>query len=361
MKTCAQRLKAEGVDLRGYTIAEVVEDMEAARKALGYEHVHLLSESYGTRVAQIWARMHRESLSRSAMISVNPPGHFVWEPGTIERQLKDYSELCAKDEACRSRTDSLESAMRRVSRAMPRRWLLLGIDPGKVRLVTHTLLFHRKTAALAFDAWLAADRGDASGLAMMSLAYDLIIPRVSVWGDLLAKGSSADFDAQRDYEDLRAPDTILGAAMSLVIWQPASKGWPAFPMPEELRHIEPTDVETLLVNGSMDFSTPVEFGRDELLPSLSRGRLVILSQMGHTGDFWEVNRQAAERLLVSFFDTGNADASGFSEVPMDFRVTLGLAGIAKLLLATGLLALVAAPFAVRRLIRLWRPTGAAAE
>jgi pimeloyl-ACP methyl ester carboxylesterase len=52
MGRCAERLQGEGVDLAGYNIAEVVEDMESARSGLGYGRVSLLSESYGTRVAQ---------------------------------------------------------------------------------------------------------------------------------------------------------------------------------------------------------------------------------------------------------------------------------------------------------------------
>jgi len=51
MKTCSSRLEASGVDLKGYTIPEVVNDMESARKLLGYKRIDLLSGSYGTRVA----------------------------------------------------------------------------------------------------------------------------------------------------------------------------------------------------------------------------------------------------------------------------------------------------------------------
>ncbi len=94
---CARRLQGQGVDLAGYTMAEVVADLEMARTALGYGTINLLSESYGTRIAQIYAALHPERLSRSAMIGVNPPGHFVWEPGVIDAQLRDYARLCAAD------------------------------------------------------------------------------------------------------------------------------------------------------------------------------------------------------------------------------------------------------------------------
>ena len=45
---CSARLEAEGIDLDGYTMVETIEDNEAARVALGYEHINLLGGSYGT-------------------------------------------------------------------------------------------------------------------------------------------------------------------------------------------------------------------------------------------------------------------------------------------------------------------------
>lgn len=96
-------------------------------------------------------------------------------------------------------------------------------------------------------------------------------------------------------------------------------------------------METLLINGSLDFSTPLEFGRDELLPSLKNGKLVILSEMGHVNDFWSINPTAANRLLSSFYATGQADESGFSYLPMDFKVSFGFPALAKILMGTGIL------------------------
>src|SRR4051812_335239 len=47
LHTCAGRLRADGLDLSGYTIAQRVDDLEAARRAMGYGPVDLLSESFG--------------------------------------------------------------------------------------------------------------------------------------------------------------------------------------------------------------------------------------------------------------------------------------------------------------------------
>ena len=76
--SCAQRLERSGVDLAGYTLAEQADDIEAARVALGYQRIDLLSESAGTRLAMIYAWRYPNSVDRSAMIGVNPPGNFLY-------------------------------------------------------------------------------------------------------------------------------------------------------------------------------------------------------------------------------------------------------------------------------------------
>ncbi len=104
---CAERLQSEGVDLDGYSMMEVIADLEAARIGFGYEKINLHSESYGTRLAQIYAWKHPESLHRAVLIGVNPPGHFVWEPEMVDAQLAQYAELCAQDEYCNGRSANL--------------------------------------------------------------------------------------------------------------------------------------------------------------------------------------------------------------------------------------------------------------
>jgi len=350
---CAARLQGEGADLDAYTMLDVVRDLEMARTALGYERIDLLSQSYGTRVAQIYAHHFPETIRRSVMIGVNPPGHFVWEAGTIDRQLEYYARLWERDEKARARSSGLVQTMRNVIRDMPRRWLFIPIDRGKVKLISFALLYHRKTAAQVFDAYVAAEGGDASGLALMSLAYDLMFPKMIIWGDLIAKAASADFDPKRDYAlEMDPPGSILGSPFSKLLWSVAA--WPTAPLPEDDRRPQPSSVETLLVGGSIDFSTPAENATRELLPLLSRGKQVILAEMGHTGDFWNVDRPAAIRLLSTFFDTGVADDSAFAYVPMDFHVAWGFPLLAKAGLGLGaliILALVGSPWLIRRRIR----------
>lgn len=183
----SERIKAQGIDLDGYTMPECIEDNESVRKALSYERINLASESYGTRVAYLYGLKHPNNIFRSAMIGVNPPGHFIWEPQTIDNQLKYYADLWLKDSIMSKKSPDLYATMENTLNDMPRKWLFFPIDRGKVKVVTFCLLFHRNTAAQAFDAYLAAEQGDPAGLAMMSLAYDFIVPSMMTWGDLASK------------------------------------------------------------------------------------------------------------------------------------------------------------------------------
>jgi pimeloyl-ACP methyl ester carboxylesterase len=109
--SCAKRLERDGVDLAGYTLAEQADDIEAARVALGYKRIDLLSESAGTRLGMIYQWRYPNSVDRSVMIGVNPPGNFIYSGAEIDQGIERYSALCAQQPACRARTDNLAASM----------------------------------------------------------------------------------------------------------------------------------------------------------------------------------------------------------------------------------------------------------
>ena len=348
---CAGRLQAEGVDLAGYTIAEVIEDMEDARVALGYDRINLLGESYGARVEMIYEWMYPDSLHRVVILAVNPPGHLLWEAEDIDAQIEDYAELCDRDPECSARTEDLVASMRHVSEDMPDRWLFIPIDAGGVKLLTFVMLMESVqppgvpvplSGPAAIDMWLAAAEGDASGMALVSMSRNMFLPNLFVYGDLLSKAGSVDdfYDPARDYRtELNPPDSILGSPFSLFHWG-MLHGWPNNLISEEYFQVQPTDVETLLISGSIDFSTPPQFATEELLPHLGNGEQVILKDMGHTETFWSSQAEARVHMLNTFFSTGDVDDSLYTYQPVNFEAGLGWPGLAKVLLGAVLAVIV---------------------
>ena len=343
LAACAHRLTGEGVDLAGYSLPQQVEDLEAARRALGYGRINLISESAGTRTAMIYAWRHPASLHRSVMIGVNPPGHFLWDPAITDSQLEHYAQLCAQDKRCAARTGDLTAAMRATAADMPHRWGFLPIKDGNVRAATMLGLSNTTRSAAPLnapamiDAWQAAANGDPSGFWAISVLSDLVFPESFTWGEFAAAGMIDAPAADTYYAAGGDHGSILGNAGTDFLWGGGrlTTAWPASPDYAGYREMQPTDVETLLIGGTLDFSTPAQVATDEALPAMPNGHQVILAEFGHVSDFWDYQPAAGERLMTTFFDRGQVDSSGFTIRKVDFDAgALSLPAVAKILVGT---------------------------
>ncbi|MFD4636068.1 alpha/beta fold hydrolase [Lentzea sp. NPDC058436] len=335
---CAKRLTEDGVDLTGYSIAQRIDDIEAARTALGHERINLFSTSAGTRTAMIYSWRHPEALQRSVMLSVNTPGHLFWDPATTDSQFGQYTALCRADAACSARTPDLAASIRDVATDLPDSWGPLAIKDTNVRVLSQYAMHHNgraqapNSAPTVLDAYLS---GDTGALWAMSVLGDMTLPDSLVWGEF---ASFAMIDApanQRYYDNGGDHGSILGNASTDFLWAGPSgvaKVWPDSPDNAEYRTMRPSDVETLVISGEVDLSTPSQFATKDLLPSLSRGKQVVLAGLGHTYDFWEHRPEAGRHLLTTFYATGQVDSSRFDARPVAFDdVPLSMSTVAKLL------------------------------
>ncbi|NIB38470.1 alpha/beta hydrolase [Pseudomaricurvus alkylphenolicus] len=360
-KACVNRLAVEGIDLDGYSINQTIEDNEAARKALGYERINLFGNSYGTRVQMLYQWRHPDSIHRNVMVAVNPPGHFIFDPQSLERILQKYSRFCQQDAYCSSRTPDLYATMQQVERNMPRSWMGIDIDPDLVKFITN-IGWHESlgTSAMplhapaAIDMWLDAAEGDASGMALVSLLAPLILPEAFDWGHFFSMGGSVpDFnDPDRDYLAELATDTgdtVIGSPLSL-FHAGIMPGW-TVSTDQSVGEVQASDIETLMIGGTLDGSTPFEYARDELLPHLSNGHQVVIKGQGHTETFWYSQDEARARLLNTYFESGKVDDSLFVDQPPLFDVDTSWGGIAKALLAVVIVVLSAIALVTGLVIR----------
>ncbi|GFJ76263.1 alpha/beta hydrolase [Phytohabitans houttuyneae] len=340
LRDCRRRLADAGADLDGYSLPQRVDDLEAARRALGYGRIDLLSQSAGTRTAMIYAWRYPASLHRSVMIGANPPGHFMWDPEITDEQLRHYAELCAADEGCAARTGDLAASLRATVADAPDRWGPLPLKKGTARTATLWGL-HEATAAAAplnapttFDAWLSAAEGDPSGLWALATMADLIFPGSFVWGESAATASIDSPAVKAYYAGGGDPGTILGNAATDFVWARGrlADAWPTSPDHAEYQRVRPSDVETLVVSGSVDFTAPPRVAADELMPALRNGHQVVLAELGHTTDFWHNQPAAGKRLLNTFYDRGVVDRSGYTTQPVDFEVGMTMPAIARVIL-----------------------------
>jgi len=334
------RLMQEGVDLNGYTILEVVEDLEAVRRALGYEKINLFSTSYGTQVAYLYCVRYPNAVRRNFMVGASSRGRrfdSLWEPAVIDKMLREYNLLWKADREASANSPDIIKTIESVLSGLPTTWNEIHIDADKVRLATFFSLYETESAAAVFDAFVAAENGDPSGLALLVLGYDEAIRDTSrqYWGDFLTKLVSGGMDSTQDYEnEMDPPGSILGSPSAKLWWTAVSRGgWPVAQIPPEYQRLDTIHVRTLILNGQFDFSSPPS-NMMEAKPYFTNGDVVVVPAMGHM-DVFKLQRGAIDHLAERFFLEGVVDTSKYHSHTIDFTPAETLQEEAKLLFGGG--------------------------
>ena len=243
-----------------------------------------------------------------------------------------------------------------------------------MKLATFDGFFHATQASTpltgpqTIGSWAAAADGDPSGLWLLSLMADLVIPTSHVWGDVPATAQIDDAAGAAYYAGHTGRGTIIGNPFTDSLWGNGGlvTAWPHAAEVDQYSKLRPTDVDTLVISGDLDFATPAEFATKELLPSLRHGHQVVLHNLGHTGDTWTYETAASSRLINTFLDTGRVDDSAYPQRRMSFDVTPGQPWLAKIVVASlaglaafSLLALALLPLRLRRRTSVGTKTGVA--
>jgi pimeloyl-ACP methyl ester carboxylesterase len=327
IKKYANEIKEKGFNLTKYTILDVIDDMEYARKALQMPKINLYSVSYGTRVALLYGYKYPNSINRSVMVGANPPGHFKWYPQKTEQLLDKYDSLYK----AQNLPGSIKESMKKAFAQMPKRWAGFKLDADKIKAATFSFIYDVDAAAMVFDAYFkVAQKHDYSGLYLLQLLFDISMTKNNLWGDMLAKGLSADFEPNINYREWHhssGKNTVLGPNISLLLWNLAD-GWKPELIPEEYRKVQLSNVETLIISGNLDNSTPADFATEKLLPSLPNGQQVILKDYSHV---MTDNHQKDQirAMMAQYYKTGQADTSNIKYQPINFKPKKSINKMAK--------------------------------
>ena len=255
---------------------------------------------------------------------------------------------------------------------MPDHWGFLPIERGNARIASFYGLMETTSenaplsAPITLDSWLSAAHGDPSGLWFMSLMADLAFPESFVWGEVAAS-AQADFAAADEYFSQTRDESNLGAAATEFLWGGGElrDAWPVAAGEERYARVRDSQTETLLIGGTLDFATPYENARDELLPHLPNGHQVVLDNFGHSTDFWNYQTEAGTRLVNEFFRSGKVDDSLYTPRAADFSTEVTHTALAKGFAASmvgfallTLLSLIWMPLRIRRRGRYGRKAAA---
>jgi pimeloyl-ACP methyl ester carboxylesterase len=293
-RTCLARLQAlPHGDLRQYTTAIAMADLDAVRQALGAERINLVAASYGTRAALEYARQYPQRVRRMLLDGVVPPDMMLPQAAAIDAQAAFDALLaaCAADADCRARHPRLQDAWTALLAALPLRLSLEHPHTGRSEqgLLTQDMLLALVRAAL-----YAPISSSALPAAIDAAAQGRFAPLLGL-ASVLSAGSGPAAVAQGMHfsvlcsEDV-APDAAAPAGgfgrAAAQLYREVCAFWPRGTPPEGFRRMPPAPAPTLLLSGGLDPATPPRHGervagalgaqaRHEVVPHAGHGVLAL--------------------------------------------------------------------------------------
>lgn len=313
-------------DPRFFTTSVAVTDLEALRKALGYSAFNLYGISYGSRVAQHFARQYPDATRAVILDGVVPPQVALGPAIATEAQkaLDAIFARCAGEPACAERFPTVAenfSALEAALSAAPVSVTLSHPMTGSLETVAfgadelaaaiRLLSYHPTTVALIP---FLIDEASNSNFAPLASQYLMISDSLS---DSLSIGmhnavactEDAPFFAGEAITNEELDATYIGPLL-LDTLKTICSVWPAGTIDENFKSPLASDLPVLLLSGDADPITPPGFAELAAV-DLGNAALLIGKLQGHgqapRGCTPDVMAEFVETAQVESLDTGCLD------------------------------------------------------
>ena len=302
-------------DPRFYTTTIAMHDIDAARRALGYETVNLYGGSYGTRAAQVYYRLFPDQVRSIVLDGVVPQTLGLGTEHALKLDQAVYRVLaaCEADTDCATHFPDTAGKLRDLLRS--------AIDQPVDVTIEHpttgepvTLRFEREVLASALR-FLSYSPETQAMLPMLiheaatEQRYDRLASQMMITTtglqQTIARGMEMSVMCAEDYPlfpvAIEPNDTLLGTLMEEVVRVQCGI-WPAGPVPDGYHEPVSGDVPVLLLSGENDPVTPPEYG-DEVAAYFERATHLIAPGQAHI----VATRGCMGDIVSTFVIDGNAD------------------------------------------------------
>jgi pimeloyl-ACP methyl ester carboxylesterase len=254
--------------LQHYTTPDVVRDIEAVRKRLGYDKLDLWGASWGTRTALLYMRQFPKHVRSAVLDGVTGPNSplFANEAKYAQAALDKLLDDCAAERNCAAAFPNLKAkAVARLQQetAQPVQYIggngriaTMSMDPDMLRQIVRGALYSPDTAAripFALDRLVAGDATPLMAIANSATGFNReTMFRGATFSSLCAEEMPrvSPEEAQRASAGSFARDSFYRS------WAEGCAGWPVKPLPAGYGDPVKTDVPVLLLSGGIDPVTP---------------------------------------------------------------------------------------------------------
>ncbi len=314
-QTCLAEL-SKTADVRHYTTTDAVADLDAVRAAIGAETINLYGGSYGTRVAQQYAKTFPQHTRTVLLDSVVPPSLILGSEHAknLDATLDAQFARCAADPACAQALPDARAALAQVRDALSRPGVAAVSyrDPttgerreevptmGHLAVLLRLYSYSPVTATLLPVVLRQAVEGD---YALLLAQARFLIGNI---GEQIMHGMQLSVICSEDADGLQAnpadADTVMGAGF-VAFTKAQCAVWPRGQRPADFREPLKGDVPVLAISGEFDPVTPPRYG-EEAITHLPNARHLVLKGQGHT----PINEGCMPKLFAQFIETADAKA-----------------------------------------------------
>ena len=259
-------------DPRFFTSSLAVRDLDRVRDALGYEQLNVYGISYGSRVAQHYARRFPERTRSVILDGVVPPVVALGPDTALESQraLDAMLERCRTDPACDAAFPELaghfeavltrlEETPARVAFEHPRTAELQEVVVDRLTLagVVRLLLYSPVTTSMLPVLIDAAWRGDYQPLVTQGYLASLGVEELAMGLNYaIVCTEDEPFAGAVNVEAQRA--TYMGTAFTEMLGRVCAR-WPRGPIDDDFKEPLASDVPVLFLTGEEDPITPPRY------------------------------------------------------------------------------------------------------
>ncbi|WP_201495127.1 alpha/beta fold hydrolase [Rubrivivax sp. A210] len=284
LSACRQRLqRLPHGDLRHYTTALAVQDVDAVRRSLAAGRINIVGTSYGTRVALDYMRQFPAAVRRAVLDGVVPPDMALPQAAAADQQaaLAAVFAACGAEAGCRARHPGLVADWQRLLAGAPH-----------AATVRDPLTGVPQTLSLGRDALLGLVRQPLYAPSLAAALPAAIAEAASGRFDPLIALAQAVQPARRGrvavglhYSVVCAEDVPRMAADAgeafADTYRQACADWPRGEVVADFYHLGPAPAATLLLSGGADPVTPPRHGERVARVLGPRASHVVVAQGGH--------------------------------------------------------------------------------
>jgi pimeloyl-ACP methyl ester carboxylesterase len=316
-RKCRDEL-ARNSDLAQYTTSIAVKDLDAVRIALGYARINLYGGSYGTRVAQHYARRYPASTRALILDGVVDPQTILGPSIAIdaERALERILKRCLADLACvRAFEDPAADyrSLRARLTANPAQATVSDAATGRpvnfeftARHLSAVLRFASynddQAALLPLSLHLAAHEQNFTPLANQFRVFARSLDEAFAYGmhNSVACSEDAPLIDPAKVDRVALAATHMGAEQVDQLVE-ACRDWPHGVVDADLHAPLDSDAAVLLLSGADDPVTPPEYAA-RAQRGFADSKHVIVTGHGHG----QLAAPCVDRIMASFIRAGSA-------------------------------------------------------